>query len=115
MVPEIKEQWLTDLRSGEFKQGIGRLEGGGKFCCLGVLCFRAWQAGITTREIIAGDAVYGKSWTGSMPTEVTRWAGIDSGRTGGYTATGGKLSTLACDNDQGTPFSEIATTIDQYF
>lgn len=36
--PEIKAAWLTALRSGEYEQGRGALNRGGKFCCLGVLC-----------------------------------------------------------------------------
>lgn len=38
MNPEIKAAWLTALRSGEYRQGKGRLEcSDGSFCCLGVL------------------------------------------------------------------------------
>lgn len=35
--PEVKEKWLTALRSGEYEQGVGQLCYNGKFCCLGVL------------------------------------------------------------------------------
>lgn len=39
-----KEQWLKDLRSGEFKQGRNRLctiiNGEPHYCCLGVLAHR---------------------------------------------------------------------------
>jgi len=39
---EIKEKWVAALRSGEYKQGTGRLRieiiGGYQYCCLGVLC-----------------------------------------------------------------------------
>jgi hypothetical protein len=43
MEPGIKAQWLSALRSGEYKQGQGKLakvaESGEKqYCCLGVLC-----------------------------------------------------------------------------
>src|SRR6185295_18826871 len=42
MNKEIKEKWIKALRSGEYKQGRGRMdrEEGGEhyFCCLGVLC-----------------------------------------------------------------------------
>lgn len=39
MKADVKERWVAALRSGEFKQGTGRLrdEVGGH-CCLGVLC-----------------------------------------------------------------------------
>ena len=35
--PEVKERWLKDLRSGDFKQGPGCLSMNGEYCCLGVL------------------------------------------------------------------------------
>lgn len=38
---EIKQKWLDALRSGEYKQGKGRLrDGNGAYCCLGVLQMR---------------------------------------------------------------------------
>ena len=44
MDPELKQRWLTALRSGEYEQGheyLARLDRGEEkpaFCCLGVLC-----------------------------------------------------------------------------
>lgn len=38
MKPEYKARWVEALRSGKYQQGKGRLNGEGKFCCLGVLC-----------------------------------------------------------------------------
>lgn len=38
MNPEIKAKWIEALRSGKYKQGRGRLQRDGGFCCLGVLC-----------------------------------------------------------------------------
>jgi hypothetical protein len=38
MPAEIKEKWLSALRSGEYQQGFGSLcDGRGGYCCLGVL------------------------------------------------------------------------------
>ena len=56
MNQEIKAQWLTDLRSGEFEKGKGYLKRNGKFCCLGVLCDQAEKAGIVTSRIGADGA-----------------------------------------------------------
>ncbi len=36
---EMKEKWLTDLKSGEFQQGKCYLHKNGKFCCLGVWAY----------------------------------------------------------------------------
>lgn len=39
MDPALKAQWLTDLRSGGFKQGQNFLRSiKNEYCCLGVLC-----------------------------------------------------------------------------
>ena len=38
MDPEIKEDWVEALRSGEFVQGHDRLDWDDAQCCLGVLC-----------------------------------------------------------------------------
>lgn len=40
MNPSVKEKWLEALRSGEYKQAVGRLRWPptGGFCCMGVLC-----------------------------------------------------------------------------
>jgi hypothetical protein len=39
MKKPYREQWLTALRSGEYKQGRGRLrKSDDSYCCLGVLC-----------------------------------------------------------------------------
>lgn len=32
----LVEPWLAALRSGEYMQGTGVLEGGNRYCCLGV-------------------------------------------------------------------------------
>jgi len=38
MDQEIKQEWVKALRSGDFKQGRGKLRNGDGYCCLGVLC-----------------------------------------------------------------------------
>ena len=38
MKQEIKEKWVSALRSGEYKQGKEGLRIYNEFCCLGVLC-----------------------------------------------------------------------------
>lgn len=37
MDQKIKKEWVKALRSGEYKQGRGRLKCGDEYCCLGVL------------------------------------------------------------------------------
>lgn len=100
MNPEAKAQWLTDLRSGNYQQGLGALhkvrrqEDGTErheFCCLGVLCEGAVAAGKTER--IPRDDYGNDTNTGFrygvketmeyrdpwwLPDSVREWAGLDS-------------------------------------
>lgn len=81
--PEIKAQWLTALRSGEYAQGQGKLttigQEGRRDCCLGVLCDLAVKAGlpvIVTRDlgIVAYDGC-----EGLVPPSVWTWStGIEA-------------------------------------
>ena len=46
MTKELKEKWVTALRSGEYKQGLKTLRDGDTYCCLGVLadiCECEWK------------------------------------------------------------------------
>ena len=38
MKPEIKQKWVTALRSGNYKQGYFKLKTNDCFCVIGVLC-----------------------------------------------------------------------------
>lgn len=38
MDKELKEKWVTALRSGEYRQTTGELKDEYGYCCLGVLC-----------------------------------------------------------------------------
>jgi hypothetical protein len=75
MNPEIKAQWVADLRSGEFEQGTGRLNRDGKLCCLGVLCEQAADAGVTDRAIGDRETLY-SGLDNVLPYTVTEWAGL---------------------------------------
>lgn len=85
------DQFLADLRSGEFKQGTGtlhkkRIDGSGEFgsqeetfCCLGVACYRAAEAGATQRfeDDERYNLAYGDAWNSAeLPQEVADWLGI---------------------------------------
>lgn len=83
--PEIKEQWVAALRSGEYQQGKSYLtrfeyDGDGTTrrldCCLGVLCDLAVQAGVVD-TVEREDDLIGYAYsdvTGVPPRQVTQWA-----------------------------------------
>jgi len=74
MNEEIKAQWLTALRSGEYRQGTGSLssrdeDGRPLFCCLGVLC--------DLHRTATGGAWESNKYLGeceTLPFEVAEWA-----------------------------------------
>lgn len=88
MDPEIKDEWLMALRSGEYIQGRSRLKNyEGRYCCLGVLCVihgRHQEQFVDFTQNADGVWVYsfeheGQTYTtGVLPgPEVFKWAGID--------------------------------------
>lgn len=129
MKKEILTEWLRRLRSGDYKQGKSRLkqqpdvsfgEGSPQFCCLGVLCVMAAEAG----EVTVSPYRVGRwtEWsfngdTATLPQGVMEWAGIV-----GMDALGNEVwedggpedtVSLAGLNDGGTPFADIADIIEK--
>lgn len=47
MNKQLRDEWVKALRSGEYKQGIGHLQIGHRFCCLGVLCVVSEKIGFS--------------------------------------------------------------------
>jgi hypothetical protein len=121
MNPDVKAKWLEALRSGKYRQGGGFLKINGKngaedrFCCLGVLCELAVEAGVTERLSEGYETRYGVSGddtnTAVLPGHVRQWAGLDS-HAGSY---GNGDRSLTGDNDGGVPFNDIADIIEKHF
>ena len=85
MNKEIQTLWTAALRSGDYTQGAGVLKTtNGDYCCLGVLCDLAVQAGVIppVEEIAESSGrVLGYKYgteTAVLPDAVQEWAGIDS-------------------------------------
>lgn len=122
MNPEIKEQWIEALLSGEYKQGKHSLRSfDDMFCCLGVLCDLAVKAGVIPEPEEAFDTCY--SYLGScsaLPEAVVEWAGMKNGLKGDRAAhvgygSYGRHGVLSLDNDTGKTFEEIAEIIRKNF
>lgn len=90
----FKREWVAALRSGKFKQGLGYLQKGDKFCCLGVACR---IAGVTMPRKLDDRSTFSfaplNKAIGLNP-EVSR-----------------RLGNM---NDSGTPFSDIADYIEKH-
>src|SRR5690349_4293104 len=81
MNPEVKQEWLNALRSGEYTQTTGRLHDSqtGGYCCLGVLCDLAERKGLVERWVDGdGTVFFGGSHAIVDDVRVREWAGLDS-------------------------------------
>lgn len=113
MREEIKAKWVAALRSGEYKQGIGRLrydtDDGTSYCCLGVLCDLAEKEGITRLHLGEEESyAHYDDDADLLPPSVMRWAGLDDSDTEirGYE--------LTYYNDESQfSFNEIADLIEE--
>lgn len=115
MNPEIKDKWLSALRSGEYKQTDGSLKTPEGYCCLGVLCDIAIKENkIPDWELLT----YGVFQTvdgeeNFLPIDIQKWAGIVDENPSIITKQG-KTVTLSKINDDGKSFKEIALYIERY-
>jgi hypothetical protein len=126
--PEVKEKWLSALRSGEFAQGKNLLHKVDsetkeeKFCCLGVLCAIAVKDEVIEAPELRGAPEvphyeYAHS-TAFLPREVREWSGIESDNgeyQENYADGSYLLKSLVLLNDDGVPFSVIADVIEREF
>ena len=123
---EVMREWVDRLRSGQYKQGTGRLRVEDHYCCLGVLCEIAAERGIIGSPAPFGSTplvtikngdfhsedrtVYRYDGQAHMPSrQVYEWAGIPAV---GLTLTAKSLADL---NDFAVPFAQIADTIEQHW
>jgi hypothetical protein len=137
--PEIKQQWIDALRSGEYQQGRLNLKydqgEGTQYCCLGVLCELAKASGdleVNETRLNTPGGSYGfytgdnplNAGTAYPPSQISEWAGLGSSdgqlsrsfwatspRSGGEV----EIESLAAANDHGFSFEEIARLIEEQF
>lgn len=72
---DIKAKWLEALRSGEYEQGENWLQANGKYCCLGVLCELAVEAGIVDKDPGQSYVTFDRE-PAILPDRVITWAGL---------------------------------------
>jgi hypothetical protein len=109
MNPIWKERWLKALRSGQYRQGQGSLNRGGKLCCLGVLCdlvakdgYGRWERDLDAPTVFRFKQGRENSRRGGLPTETQNLVGLSS------------QSELIRRNDlSGQTFTQIADYIEK--
>jgi hypothetical protein len=129
MNPEIKQLWIDALRSGQYKQGRGKLktetDGVCYYCCLGVLCelyqkehpqTEIYEEKIYKEEPNKKICYFGGSCS-YLPQEVANWAELTSRDPSlkGMNGLGVSCSSSASDwNDlAGVAFSAIADMVEK--
>lgn len=133
MKADVLDEVVRRLRSGEYAQGSGYLrvndpEKGDEYCCLGIICEMAAEAGVVERVEPGGRHrkafqyhAPGESRTHAsyLPPAVIEWAGMVSDverrhddeyhyeEQGSFGED--HYQSLAYMNDNGAPFADIAT------
>lgn len=130
MNKEIKEKWVTALRSGEYKQAVHFLRATIDnekqtigYCCLGVLCdlyikekndpniiwdVTAFGTHIFSHSIDDSIPIHESK---ALPEELLLWADLNE-KNPGISDINSSLAEL---NDKGKTFEEIATIIEEKF
>lgn len=125
-IKEHRKEWVAALRSGKYKQAVGKLkktdeDGALRYCCLGVACD---LVGLKGEELENGLFVFPKShgsWMTTdslLPREAMEWLGVDVDGPSVYTEEVGdngesEYDELAQLNDNGYSFDQIAALIEE--
>jgi hypothetical protein len=131
MNANVKKLWVDALRSGTYEQGKGALCKGGQYCCLGVLCELAVQAGVIPPgerletetgpshyicydrgHVYANNELPSFGDTAFLPQCVQEWAGLPR-TSGAIVVIDGADRPLAAQNDCGKTFEQIAQAIEE--
>lgn len=110
MKKDIAVQWVAALRSGQYKQGKGKLrDKHDNYCCLGVLC------DILGVEWFKNDIEC--NYSTSKDSRATKFLPESIVEESGMRTTAGKYDyandSLVAKNDNSVAFSEIADIIEQ--
>ena len=113
MNQQVKEKWLSALRSGDYQQTQNYLHKEDGFCCLGVLCdLYGKEHNVEWNLAVAedGDRDYYEfqDETATLPVSVIEWAGVEDENPEICET---PLSRL---NDNGSTFNEIADLIEEH-
>lgn len=114
MNQEIKQRWVSALRSGKYQQGQGQLRDNNGYCCLGVLCDLWVREGHGRWDLIK-DMWWVTNGSRSnttytvLPLAVQEWAGLSSESP----KIGGSNQSLIWLNDKASyDFNQIAAVIE---
>ena len=111
MNPQVKEKWLSSLRSGDYQQTQRYLRKEDGFCCLGVLCdLYGKENNVEWNLANNGHNYEFQDHPACPPLSVVEWAGFGSSNP--YICS--RSLTLGELNDNGSTFNEIADIIQEH-
>lgn len=118
MNPEVKKLWVDALRSGEYHQTKDRLKSDDGYCCLGVLCELAVEAGVIPPFVNEefGWVIHAESDShveAVLPWEVAEWSGLGDNNPLIQLSSYDFPVPISDPNDAGMPFEEIAKLIEE--
>lgn len=125
MKQDIAKKWAAELRSKKWKQGVATLHNlhDNSYCCLGVLCEMAVEAGVCLPEVgddgctvYRDNPDYGRDTSCKICSDaIQKWAGLSAPVGGRFVLEshrGYEETSLAGMNDRGDSFEEIADVIE---
>lgn len=123
MDQKIKQDWIDALRSGKFIQGFDVLNDirTNTYCCLGVLCELANEAGVVKKDILDDSGAWSfynpldldDSSLAVLPEAVQRWAGVNFNDVSiGISRKGDKRRATTWNDTKRASFAEIADMIE---
>jgi len=111
MNPQIKQKWVSALRSGDYQQGRSYLRTDNGFCCLGVLCdLYGKENNVEWNLANNGHNYKFQDKESHLPPSVVGWAGVEDSNP----YVNGGIGTLSGLNDKGFTFNEIAGLIEEH-
>jgi hypothetical protein len=111
MNPQIKQKWVSALRSGKYQQTQRRLHDENGFCCLGVLCDLYGKENNVEWDLANnGHNVYVfQDMVGCLPVSVKEWADLEDCNP----RVDDQTDSLIGLNDTGCTFEQIADVIEK--
>ena len=111
MNEQVKEKWLSSLRSGDYQQTKSCLHKEDGFCCLGVLCDLYGKEHNVEWDLVEDENYYRfQGRQTHLPSSVKEWAGVEDCNP--YICNRYSLAQL---NDGGSTFKQIADLIEEHF
>ncbi len=110
MNPQIKQKWVSALRSGDYQQTQERLRKEDGFCCLGVLCDLYIKENNVEWQHNEVDGYFYEKHFAALPPSVVEWSGIADSNP----YVNGGIGTLSGLNDRGSTFNVIADVIEEH-